>query len=302
MGLVLFLCGGSLSVIRFDDLTKFYGDVRGVEGLSFEVGEGRIFGFLGPNGAGKTTTIRTLLGFLKASSGDAYIFGRDVSSEDDLVEVKKRVGYVPGDVSFYEEETGWSVLNYFADLRGDSDLDRLLDLFDPPLDRKVKSYSHGNKQMLAIIQAFMHDPDLVVMDEPTLGLDPLMQNTLYDLLEEEKESGTTFFFSSHILSEVRKVCDRVGIIRDGFLVALEDIDTLISKSGKVVEAKVKGDPVEEDLMIEGVTKVEIDDGIRLVVTGNFDELIDRLSSYSIEDIEIRESSLEDIFMHFYRGD
>ncbi len=148
----------------------------------------------------------------------------------------------------------------------------------------------------------MHDPDLVIMDEPTLGLDPLMKKTFHDFLRQEKESNVTIFFSSHILSEVRKVCDRVAIIRDGYLVTLEEIETLLSKSGKIVEANLEEEPDPNDFDLEGITKVEINENLELVVTGNYNELIDRLSKYTILDIEIRETSLDDIFMHFYSGD
>jgi len=236
------MCGAHLNVIETQNLTKYYKKIKGIENLNFSVKKGEIFGFLGPNGAGKTTTIRTLLGFLKPTSGKAFIFGENVTA--DIVDIKEDVGYIPGDLNLYGHLTGGQFLKYFSKLKnydmyliGD-----LLSTFEVPLDRKIKGYSKGMKQKLGIIQAFMHDPDLVIMDEPTSGLDPLLQQTFYDFLKDEKKNGKTLFLSSHNLSEVDKICDRIGIIRDGDLVALEDIDTLKSKKGKIIKAKIKEDP------------------------------------------------------------
>ncbi len=295
--LTKFSYGVILAVIELDGLTKYYGDVCGAENLTFEVQEGEIFGYLGPNGAGKTTTIRTLLGFLKPTSGKAYIFGRDIG--DEIVDIRKDVGYIPGDLNLYDRHTGRDFLDYFGSLR-DSDfplLDDLLDTFEIPLDRKIEEYSRGMEQKLAIIQAFMHDPKLVVMDEPTSGLDPLMQQKFYEFLREERDKGRTMFFSSHILSEVDKVCDRVGIIRDGELIALEGIESLKSKRGKVVRVRIEGEPEEFD----GPEDMEIEDGgwIKFVVSEEIDRWIKELANYTVQDLEIRNFSLEDIFLHYY---
>lgn len=285
-----------MSVIEFDDLTKYYGDIRGIEGLSFEVEEGEIFGYLGPNGAGKTTTIRTLLGFLKPTRGDARIFGKEIS--ENLVEIKENVGYIPGELSLYGDLSGKAFLDYFESLRNSDSplLEDLLDLFEVPLDRKIEGYSKGMRQKLALIQAFMHDPAVVMMDEPTAGLDPLMQQRVYDFLRGEKEKGKTLFFSSHILSEVDKICDRVGIIRDGELVALEDIDSLKEKRGKILRLKIDEDPEKFD----GPEDMEIKDGwIEFVVTEDIDKWIKELSNYTVLDLEVNNFSLEDIFIHYY---
>lgn len=285
-----------MSVIEFDDLTKYYGDIRGIEGLSFEVEEGEIFGYLGPNGAGKTTTIRTLLGFLKPTRGDARIFGKEIS--ENLVEIKENVGYIPGELSLYGDLSGKDFLDYFESLRNSDSplLEDLLDLFEVPLDRKIEGYSKGMRQKLALIQAFMHDPAVVMMDEPTAGLDPLMQQRVYDFLRGEKEKGKTLFFSSHILSEVDKICDRVGIIRDGELVALEDIDSLKEKRGKILRLKIDEDPEKFD----GPEDMEIKDGwIEFVVTEDIDKWIKELSNYTVLDLEVNNFSLEDIFIHYY---
>ena len=211
-----------MAAIAVDGLTKDYGEVVANDALSFEVESGEIFGFLGPNGAGKTTTIRMLMGFQSPTAGGATVLGRDVTDEADLIEAKRAIGYLPGDPSFDESVTGREFLDYQARLKGEERRGELLDLFTPPLDRPIREYSTGNKQMLGIVQAFMHDPELVIMDEPTSGLDPLKQSEFNAFVREQRDRGMTVFFSSHVLSEIQRVCDRVGIIREGKLVALED--------------------------------------------------------------------------------
>ena len=289
-----------MTAIAADGLTKFYGDTRGIEDLSFEVEEGEVFGYLGPNGAGKTTTIRTLLGFIAPTAGEATVLGRDVTDEADLIEAKRRIGYLPSDPGLDEGVTGRRIVKYHAELKGDERSAELLETFDAPVDREVGEYSRGNVQKLAIVLAFMHDPDLVIMDEPTSGLDPLMQDRFYEFIEAEKERGTTFFFSSHILSEVRRVCDRVGIIRRGELVALEEIETLLHRSGKRVEVGVEGSLDPAEFEFAGVHDFEASDGeAAFMFTGEFDALLDHLRGYSVRDLEIDEAPLEDVFMRFY---
>lgn len=288
-----------MGVIELKNLTKYYGDTKGIKNLSLDVDlleKGEIFGFLGPNGAGKTTTIRTLLGFLKPTSGEARIFGKNV--QEKIVEIKQNIGYIQGTLNLYGSMSGKDFINYFGSLR-DSDLpmlDELLKTFEIPLDRKIEEYSAGMKQKLAIIQAFMHDPELVIMDEPTSSLDPLVQNKFYDFLREEKEKGRAIFFSSHILSEVEKVCDRAAIIRDGELVALEGIESLKNKGGKIVRVKIEENPEE----FTGPEDMKIEDGwIQFVVTDEINRWMDELTNYTILDLEIKKFSLEDIFMHYY---
>ena len=287
-------------VIELEGLTKYYGDVRGVEDLSFEVDAGEIFGFLGPNGAGKSTTIRLLLGLLKPTAGSARLLGRDVTDRRALLEAKARIGHIPDDVTFYERLTGERILDFFASLRGDDRREELLERFPVPAERPVGDYSSGNRQKLAIVQAFMHDPDFLVMDEPTTGLDPLLQNEFYALLEEERDRGVSVFFSSHILSEVRRVCDRVAIIREGHLVALENIHALLEKSGMVATATLAESPDPGVFEMAGVSQVGLEDGTyTIILSGNYDGLIERLADYHVESLSIRETSLEDVFMHFY---
>ncbi|AWB26377.1 ABC transporter ATP-binding protein [Halococcoides cellulosivorans] len=306
-----------MAAIETDGLTKYYGDVRGVEDLSFSVAEGEVFGFLGPNGAGKTTTIRTLMGFQSPTEGSATVLGADLLDRGALRAARARVGYLPSEPAFDEGVSGRRLLEYHGALRGDVRSDELLDLFDPPLDRKVREYSRGNKQMLAIVLAFMHDPDLLIMDEPTSGLDPLKQEELLEFIRSEQQRGKTFFFSSHILSEVRKVCDRVGIVRDGHLVELEDIESLIDRSGKTVRARIAGDVGAAAFDLDGVHDVEIGgDGVSddadsatapattlsFTYTGAYEPLLERVLDYEILDLTIEEAPLEDVFMRFYGED
>ncbi len=285
-----------MAIIEVRGLTKYYGDVRGIEDLTLGVEEGEIFGYLGPNGSGKTTTIRTLLGFLKPTRGEAHILGKDVREE--IVDIKREVGYVPGDLSLYGNLTGQEFLDYFSSLKESSPtlLDDLLERFPIPLERRIQGYSRGMKQMIAIIQAFMNDPKLVVMDEPTASLDPLMQQTVYHLLKQERKRGRTVFFSSHILSEVDKICDRVGIIRKGKLVALEDTDSLKEKRGKKVRVRIEGDPAR----FRGPENTQIENGlIQFVVEGDINPWIRELSRFNVLSLEVESFSLEDIFMRYY---
>ena len=276
------------------NLTKYYGKVKGIEDLTFSVKKGEIFGFLGPNGAGKTTTIRTLLGYLHPTNGEAHILGKNIANN--IVNIKGDVGYIPGDLNLYSHLTGRQFLNYFDSLRNKQLplLPELLQIFDVPLDRKIKGYSKGMKQKLGIIQAFMDDPAIVIMDEPTSGLDPLLQQKFYDFLRSQKKKGKTIFFSSHVLSEVDKICDRIGIIRNGTLVALEDVETLKEKMGKLFRVKMKEKP--ESFTGPKNTKIK-DDWIEFVTSGDIDYWIKQLSHYTILDLEIHAFSLEDIFIH-----
>jgi ABC-2 type transport system ATP-binding protein len=285
-----------VNVIETKNLTKYYGKIKGVENLTFNVKEGEIFGFLGPNGAGKTTTIRTILGYLKPSCGEAYVFGKNI--EDNIIEIRRKVGYIPGDLALYEHLTGKQFLDYFCGIRNTELplLDELLKLFELPLYRKIKGYSRGMKQKLGIVQAFMDDPDVVIMDEPTAGLDPLLQQKFYRFLLDEKKKGRTMFLSSHILSEVDKVCDRVGIIKDGELVALENIEDLKQKRGKKIRLKIK----EEPRTFKGPKNAKIVNGyIEFITEDNIDSWIKKISKYTVLDLQIQEFSMEDIFIRYY---
>ena len=289
-----------MAAIELTGLTKRYGEVVGIEDLTFSVEEGEIFGFLGPNGAGKTTAIRTLLGLLSPTSGTARVLGADVRDESALVDAKRRIGYLPADLGFDEGATGEQILDLHGVIKGDSRREALLARFDPPIERQVREYSTGNERMLGIVQAFMHDPDLVIMDEPTAGLDPLKQERFHEFLDEERERGTTVFFSSHVLSEVRQVCDRVGILRDGRLAALEDVETLLSRGGKRVRIRVEGSLDPDALALPGAFDTEsVGEALAFTYAGEYNVLLSRLTEFDVIDIEIGEPPLEDVFMHYY---
>jgi ABC-2 type transport system ATP-binding protein len=290
--------------IRTKGLTKFYGDVRGIEDISIEVEKGEVFGFLGPNGAGKTTAMRTLLGFLKPTAGNAWLLGHDLRDPAELQAAKANMGYLPSEPGLDESVTGRRLLHYYETLQGDVRSDELLELFDPPLDRKVGEYSRGNKQMLAIVLSFMHDPDLLVMDEPTSGLDPLKQERFNEFLRDEVNRGKTAFLSSHVLSEVQKACDRIGIIREGHLADVESVENLLKRGGKVVRARVDKPVTAGEFEFPGVDDLRVTDengttGVSFTFTGDYDTLLARLASHTVLDLDVRDAPLEDVFMGFY---
>ena len=246
-----------MPAIELDGLTKDYGEVLAADDLSFTVEAGEIFGYLGPNGAGKTTTIRMLLGFIAPTAGAATVLGHDVRDRSALVEAKRRIGYLSDEPGFDEQATGREVIDFHASVKGDERSDALLEAFDPPLDRPVREYSRGNVQKLGIVTTFMHDPDLVILDEPTSGLDPLMKQRFSEFLRAEQDRDVTVFFSSHVLSEVRRLCDRVGILRDGRLVTIEPIETLLRRSGKVVRIHSAA-PIPVDVLdLDGVHDLDV---------------------------------------------
>lgn len=292
-----------MPAIQVSDLTKRYGDVAANDGVTFDVESGEIFGYLGPNGAGKTTTIRLLLGLIKPTSGSAEVLGADIRDRRALTDVKSDMGYLPDTLGFDEKLTGRQVLDYFARMRGDERREELLELFMPPLDKPVETYSAGNRRMLGIVQAFMHDPSFVIMDEPTAGLDPLKQDRLHLFLEGERSAGKTIFFSSHVLSEVQRVCDRVGIIRAGELVALEDIDDLLERSGKEVWVHLGESVDEAEFVTDEMIDVEIvDRSVHFTYTGDPRTLIEHLVRFDTVDVNIGNPQLDTIFKHYYTSD
>ncbi|WP_394741901.1 ABC transporter ATP-binding protein [Natronococcus roseus] len=305
-----------MAVIELEGLTKDYGEVVANDSLEFAVERGEIFGFLGPNGAGKTTTIRMLLGFISPTSGTARVLGEDVREERSLLEAKRRIGYLSDEPGFDEQQTGTDVLDLHASIKGDSRREELLELFDPPVERRIREYSQGNARKLGIVTAFMHDPDLVILDEPTNGLDPLIRQRFADFLRAERQRGVTVFFSSHNLSEVRRLCDRVGIIREGKLVTIEPVDALLRRSGKVVRIR-SADPIPIDALdLEGVHDLEtsVSDSHEgtdpstaftecvFTFTGDINALLPRLADDELIDLAIEEAPLEDVFMRFYGGE
>ncbi|MBM3146464.1 MAG: ABC transporter ATP-binding protein [Actinobacteria bacterium] len=285
-------------------LTKYYGKACGILDLDLEVRPGEVFGFLGPNGAGKTTTIRLLLDLLRATHGRATVLGRDVRR--DGVEVRRRVGFTPGELFLFEKLTGRETLRFLADLRGGVDwrsIDELAERLGAELDRRVGELSTGNKRKISLIQAFMHRPELLILDEPTAGLDPLMQNEFNRLIDEAREEGQTVFLSSHVLPEVRRLCDRVGFVRDGKLVAVEDVATLLRRQVRELDL-VFGAAVPADLFtgIAGVLQTEIEGAhAHLHVSGSFDEVFHRALPHGIVDVSSREPDLDEVFLAYYGG-
>ncbi|KAF0207176.1 MAG: ABC transporter ATP-binding protein [Actinomycetota bacterium] len=292
------------AVIECSGLTKFYGKNRGISDLTLSVDKGETFGFLGPNGAGKTTTIRCLLGMLKASSGEARVLGERVTL--DGAKLRKRIGYVAGEVHLYDRETGQWHLDYVAGFRGGKRLleKELIERFEYDPSRKVKELSKGNKQKLALIIGMAHDPGLLVLDEPTSGLDPLNQQTVFEVVEERVRAGATVFLSSHILTEVERLCERVAIVREGTLVAEESVAGLLSRRMRDVEVTF-GEEVPLSLLSEipGVKTAEQPSPTMLRATikgGDMNALLAALASHPVRDLQITHASLEDVFMEFYR--
>jgi ABC-2 type transport system ATP-binding protein len=290
-----------MAVIETKSLTKYYGKSRGIEGLDLEVNKGEIFGFLGPNGAGKTTTIRSLLGLILPTGGSATVFGLDIVQ--DSVAIRMRTGYIPGDPNFYPKMTGQELLNYLANFRpGQPPVlrDKLIERFDLDVKKHCKDYSRGNKQKLAIVIAFMHDPDLLVLDEPTLGLDPIMQKEFYALMEDFSRRGKTVLLSSHILSDVDKTCERVGIIKEGKLVTVERVQELESKKVHRVNAIFADSVTTSEFDLPGVTVTKHNENsVELKVRGEIDPVIKVLAKHKLVDLDFEHASLEEVFLEFY---
>jgi ABC-2 type transport system ATP-binding protein len=292
------------SAIRTTRLTKDYGLGRGLFDLDLQVSAQEVFGFLGPNGSGKTTTIRLLMGMIRPTSGSAYVLGLDAMRES--AEVKRKVGYLPGDVPQFGSLRGSEIVAYLGGMRGGVDHHRvreLCDRFDLDLGRRFREYSSGNKQKLAIVVAFMHNPDLLILDEPTSSLDPLNQQEFYNLLREARGGGATVFLSSHVLSEVERVCDRVGIVRDGRLVRVAHLDELrhlrvheveieFAHEGDVPEAKLGEAEGVEDVIVTGAR-------VTARVRGSFEGLLNAIAGSRVVDFVSSEPSLEEIFLSYF---
>jgi ABC-2 type transport system ATP-binding protein len=292
-------------IISTSDLTKFYGKSRGIEKLTLEVNEGEVFGFLGPNGAGKSTTIKLLLNFILPTSGSAKIFSLDSTKQ--ITEILNEVGYLPGEIHMYEDISGSEHLKFQAKLRNNVDWDYVQELtkrLKVDLSKRIKSLSHGNKQKVALIGAFMHKPKLIILDEPTTGLDPLIQQEFYRLVDEVNKSGTTFFISSHILPEIERICDRVAIIKEGKLVLTEEIETLKKTALRPLEVIFSQKVQKTDFNgISGIKDLEINENIlQCKVVGSLDEFVKKLASYKVESIITQEPDLEQIFLKYYKGE
>ena len=289
-----------MRVIEVNQLTKYYGKSRGIVDLSIEVEEGEIFGFIGPKGAGKSTTIRLLLSLIHPTSGSACLFGKDIISAG--AEIRKDIGYLPSEVFYYEDMKVIDLLKYSASFfKGDSSsrIKELSDLMELELGRRIRDLSYGNKKKVGIVQGLLHSPRLLFLDEPTSGLDPLMQRKFFDLIRQENDRGVTVFFSSHILGEVQRLCNRVGIIREGKLVEVSDIRSLQQNNYKKIRLNVNGEnPISADL--PGVSNLQKENGlVQFFFRGDINNILRKLALTDVSDISIEEPSLEEIFMHYY---
>ncbi|MFK2825420.1 ABC transporter ATP-binding protein [Bacillus sp. B190/17] len=289
-----------MAIVELHQLTKSYKNNRGISDISFSIEEGEIFGFIGPNGAGKSTTIRTLLNLIFPTSGSAAIFGKDIVKHSK--EIRQDVGYLPSEVHYYDDMKVIDLLTYSGRFHRNFNTVRMKELadgLDLDLSRKIEDLSFGNRKKVGIVQALLHQPRLIILDEPTGGLDPLMQHYFFDLLHEEQKRGATIFFSSHILSEVQKMCERVAIIKEGKLVQVESIESLTKNKVKNVTLIFKvGEPLHIEL--EGVIQQEIKSNeMRLLYSGNIQELLSKLNGLPLHDVLIEEPTLEETFMHYY---
>lgn len=292
----------SETIIQTYDLSVYYGAHRGIKELNLSVQKGEIFGFLGPNGAGKTTTLRAILDIIHPTKGNATLFGLD--SHKDGVAIRERLSYLPGELYLYPSMKA----DYFLYLLGSlykempekSYIEELLERVGLDPSRKMKEYSHGNKQKIGVVAAFMGKKELIILDEPTLGLDPFVQQTVLELVREVKDEGRTVFLSSHNLKEVQTVCDRVGIIQNGKLIKTEKVETLIDQQFKRLEMNFKEEPPHDAFVIDGIKEIRRDGNLILFeIKRNLDALMEKAFPYGIEDIETKSVSLEEIFLSFY---
>jgi ABC-2 type transport system ATP-binding protein len=302
-----------VGVIRTRGLTLLYGAVRGIEDLDLDVEAGEVFGFLGPNGSGKTTTIRLLLDFIRPTRGSATLFGVGTGAAS----VRERIGYLPGELTLDGRMTGHAMLRFLdallphasrvalppaARVQRRAELRERLGLADRDLQRRIREYSRGMKQRLGLISAFQHDPDLLILDEPTEGLDPLIREVVFELMREAKQRGATVFHSSHVLSEVDRTCDRVAILRDGRLVALMRVDEVRARSARRMVIEFEDEFDDMDLVVDGVELLERDGRrVTLRVAGPIDALLGRLARRRIRYLAFPESNVEEAFAAYYSG-
>lgn len=288
------------NILEIKNLTKYYGKVLGVENLTLSLKKGECFGFIGPNGAGKSTTIRSIMNLTNKDNGKVYIDGEEFNKDN--VNLKKKIGYLPSEVYLYDDLTVKQMLDYhetFYEKNTHNRRKQLVELFKLDEQKKIEDLSLGNLKKLGIVLAFMHEPSVLILDEPTSGLDPIMQHVFYELLEEENKKGTTIFYSTHILSEISKICDRVGIIKDGHLLKVETIKELHDKNlifVTIVSKDVK--KIVKDLKIDII--IDNEDTIKFKSNIEINSLIKKLSNYTIDKLLIEEGTLEEMFLHYYK--
>lgn len=291
-----------MQAIQVQGLTRLYRNGRGVRDVNLDIRQGEVFGFLGPNGAGKTTLIRTMLGFMHPQAGKVQMLGIDAVGQSR--KVRARVGYLPSDPALYDFLTGQQNIDFALSVRGVKDRSRvksLADRLDIDLKRRLKTLSRGNKQKVAIVATLAHDPDLLILDEPTSGLDPLVQEIFNQVIREEQSRGKTVFMSSHVLSEVETLCDRVGVIRDGKIVTVDQVDNLKKQRVKYVTAEFR-DAAPDLAKVTGVKDLQIEGKkARFTFSGGIDPLIGELARRSLVDLTVADPPLEEIFRAFYEG-
>jgi ABC-2 type transport system ATP-binding protein len=293
----------STQSIVLNGLTKNYGKHRGISNISFSVNTGEIFGFIGPNGAGKSTTIRTLMGLIRPTAGSAAIFGLDCQTQAHVI--AKNLGYLPSEDSYYANMKVQELLQYTADLyrkNCNPKMHELSERLSLDLSRRISDLSLGNRKKVGIVSALMTSPELVIMDEPTSGLDPLVQQTFYDILQEENRRGTTVFLSSHILSEVQKLCDRAAILKEGKLISIQSIKELRESGYKKISVTVKNVIPNNFFNLPGIANYSENadkTSATFMYNGNISAVIDKIHTLPLEDVFLEEPSLEEIFLHFY---
>jgi ABC-2 type transport system ATP-binding protein len=289
-----------MSVIEVKNLTKYYGKSRGIVDVSFNVEDGEIFGFIGPNGAGKSTTIRLFLSLIYPTSGEAKIFGKDCIKFGP--EIRQDIGYLPSEVFYYEGMKVIDLLKYSASFYNRNCTERiheLSDLMELDLKRRIDDLSYGNKKKVGIVQGLLHSPKLIVLDEPTAGLDPLMQHKFFNLIREENQKGATVFFSSHILGEVQRLCSRVAIIKEGSIINIQDIKTLQQDNYKKIRITADGLDIKA-YQVDGVTNLQQENGaVHFFFKGDINVITRMISQKKVNDVTIEEPTLEEIFMHYY---
>lgn len=289
------------NVIEINNLSKYYGKHRGIESVSFTVEEGEVFGFIGPNGAGKSTTIRALLALIHPTSGNAKIFGLDCMEKSH--EIAKSIGYVPSEAFYYENMTVKELLKYSAELYQkdcSKKTHELVERLKLDIKRKITDLSFGNKKKVGIVAALQHSPELIILDEPTNGLDPLIKEEFFQLLKEENQKGATILYSSHILSEVQKICDKVAIIKEGKIINVQSINELRENSYKKIRL-ISKDIDKEHFTGEGIADFQLSDKeTSFIYRGKVSEIISQINELEITDAFIEEPSLEEIFLHYYK--
>ncbi len=292
-----------MNMIEIHHVTKDYGNNKGIFDVNLSVKEGEVFGFLGPNGAGKTTTIRNLMGFIRPDHGSCSIMRMDCFK--DAPSIQEKLGYLAGEIAFLEDMSGKKLLDFIADMKGIKDRTRIKELmerFELDPRGKVKKMSKGMKQKVGIICAFMGNPDILILDEPTSGLDPLMQNRFIELILEEKKKGKTIFMSSHIFEEIEKTCDRAAIIREGRIIAIENIEELKNKKSKKYILTFPNSEIANTFTLQGFKILKRKGSEVMVSVGkNVSDFIKQIAKYPIEDMNIQTQTLEEIFLHFYGG-